>query len=123
VASGHLGAGRAARGSGTPCGLLRRHRGGREVSLEENAPLLDDSKNGWSIYRSEGQGYMLRYPKGWNLVEAKAGEGIQGTEESLTLLGREIEKASSWSIPSGRGPTVPFSAHHAGESGGKRGEI
>ena len=94
-----------------------------EVSLEDNAPLLDDSKNGWSIYRSEGQGYVLRYPKGWNLVEAKAGEEIHGTEESLTLLGREIEKASSWGIPSERGLTVPFSAHHTGESGGKRGEI
>jgi hypothetical protein len=94
-----------------------------EVSLEDNAPLLDDSKNGWSIYRSEGQGYVLRYPKGWNLVEAKAGEEIQGTEESLTLLGREIEKASSWGIPSGRGPTVPLSAHHIEESRGKQGEI
>jgi len=60
---------------------------------------------------------------GWNVIEAKGGEEIQGTEESLTLLGREIEKASSWGIPSERGLTVHLSVHHTGESWGKRGEI
>lgn len=65
-----------------------------EVSLEGKTSLLAGSKTGWEIYRCEGQGYELRYPEGWMVIEAKPKEGTQAVEESLALFGGEMQKAT-----------------------------
>jgi hypothetical protein len=59
-----------------------------------NAPPATGGESGWGRYRNERGGYELRYPGGWEAVEAKTREGIGAVWADSVLMDGEIQKVT-----------------------------
>lgn len=60
----------------------------------EEVPSLDNQKGDWKIYRNERYGYEVKYPEGFEVIEAKPREGNKAVWGVKFLFGEEVQKVT-----------------------------
>jgi len=61
---------------------------------EEGASLPLNQMTGWKTYRNEGHGYEIKYPEGWEVIEAQPRVDAKATWAGNVLLEEELQKGT-----------------------------
>ncbi|NIM89854.1 MAG: hypothetical protein GTO17_02785 [Candidatus Aminicenantes bacterium] len=73
-------------------GQFERDRATR--SAKEDWISLDDKDSEWKTYQGKKYDYQLKYPPGWEVIEAKPKEGDKASWAGKILLEEEIQKVT-----------------------------
>ena len=63
-------------------------------SSKEAWTPLDNKDGEWKTYRNKKYGYEVKYPEGWEVIEAKPREGIKTVWGVKFLFGEEMQKVT-----------------------------